>query len=125
MEKNITNRLKNLRYFTSLEKSRKLEIRELQAKCYTTRQSKHEIEAIQENIAQLNCLIDEMYLERELLTAAIEQLDPLEKIIIRLYYINGYSWRMIEIELNHKRRNLQEYRKKGIEKLTKILHKNS
>ncbi|MRY60410.1 DUF1492 domain-containing protein [Parabacteroides distasonis] len=68
--------------------------------------------------------ISRIFDERDELVKAIDSLtDPLESQVLRLKYINGYSWGMVQQEMPlHSRRTLFEYRDRGIKNLEKALH---
>jgi sigma-70, region 4 family len=56
--------------------------------------------------------------ERTRLINAIEDLDdPLENIVLRLMYVNGYSWQETKRELNYSHATIQRARAKAIEHL--------
>nr|DAR67778.1 MAG TPA: Protein of unknown function (DUF722) [Caudoviricetes sp.] len=62
--------------------------------------------------------INQLMEERTRLINAIEDLDdPLENIVLRLMYVNGYSWQETKRELNYSHATIQRARAKAIEHL--------
>lgn len=56
--------------------------------------------------------------ERRIIIKAIEELeDPLENIVLRLLYVNGYSWEDTKKELKCSHATIQRARDKGIKHL--------
>ena len=48
---------------------------------------------------------------------AIEPLEPLERILIRLHYFQGFTWEQIALELNYTRRHITRMHGRALEKL--------
>lgn len=66
--------------------------------------------------------IDRLLSERDELVKAIEALeDPIENIVMRLLYINGYSWKETERELRASSATIQRARDKAITKISKMI----
>lgn len=60
--------------------------------------------------------------EREDLTKAIENLDnPLENIVMRLFFINGYSWSEVEAKLNAGHGTIQRVRSSALKKISQLV----
>lgn len=66
--------------------------------------------------------INQLYDERKTLVAAIDSLeDPLQSQILRLKYVNGYSWSKIKRELPmFAESTIFEYHSKGLKTLEKV-----
>ena len=66
-----------------------------------------------------------MYHERDELVQAIESLDdPVENIVMRLLYIDGLSWKEVQIKLNCSPATIQRAKHKALLKLSKMYDKN-
>lgn len=63
---------------------------------------------------EINLLMNEK-LEMAQLIDSLE--DPLESIVLRLFFINGYSWNEVIRELHYSRGKIQKARKSGIKNL--------
>jgi hypothetical protein len=64
--------------------------------------------------------IQELYQERDELVKAVESLeDPLENIVMRLFYIDGLSWNEIQIRLRCGRGTIHRARDSALKKLSK------
>lgn len=64
---------------------------------------------------EINLLMNEK-LEMAQLIDSLE--DPLESIVLRLFFINGYSWNEVIRELHYSRGTIQKARKSGIKNLS-------
>ena len=128
----IRKRLASLKYIDSKIKSLQQEIVSLKSSIFKSQQYSDEPKGGNLNnqseelnisiIDKSNELYDEiqkLLIEREELVQAIESLDdPAENIVLRFFYINGYSWREVERELNWSRATIQRARSSGISKLS-------
>ena len=135
MTKETIRRLKNLRVINTEIMSKRQEILELRTKIYKNQkfEKKTKSDGIGNGSENLNLKIisdteritDEinaLYDEKKLLTNAIDSLeDGLERNIIRLYYINRYTWDEIAREFNCSKKTAQIIRNAGVEKLEKLL----
>ncbi len=74
---------------------------------------------------QLYREIQGLYKERDDLVQAIESLDdPVENIVMRLLYIDGLSWKEVQIKLNCSPATIQRAKHKALLKLSKMYDKN-
>lgn len=135
MTKETIRRLKNLRVINTEIMSKRQEILELRTKIYKNQKFVNlpKSDGIGNGSENLNLKIisdteritDEinaLYDEKKLLTNAIDSLeDGLERNIIRLYYINRYTWEEIAREFNCSKKTAQIIRNAGVEKLEKLL----
>ena len=132
----IKAKLKSLSLIDSRVKSMRLEIASRRSgiltaiqytdepKSWTQKNSSEELNArIIDETAEIYDKINQLYDERKTLVTAIDSLDdPLQSQILRLKYINGYSWSMIHRELPlHSRSALFDICKKGEQNLEKSL----
>ena len=129
MSINIRQRLKALQYIDIKAKSKHQEIISLKSGILRSQQYTDQPKAGSpgNRSEELNVLIidkseklyqeiQEMYAERDELIKVIESLqDPIENLIMRLYYINGHSIKEIEKELPLSRRSIF-YSKESAEK---------
>ncbi|HEM5235398.1 TPA: sigma-70 family RNA polymerase sigma factor [Streptococcus suis] len=75
-----------------------------------------------DDIAKINKEIETLYQERQVLTQAINKLeDSMERNVVRLHYLNNYSWKDISKELNWSERQLQRIRENAVQKLEKLV----
>lgn len=75
-----------------------------------------------DDISKINQEIEELYQERRSLIEAINNLDDnLERNVIRLHYLNNYTWNEISRELNWSIRQLQRFKDSAIENLEKLV----
>lgn len=75
-----------------------------------------------DDIAKINKEIEALYQERQLLTQAINKLeDSMERNVVRLHYLNNYSWKDISKELNWSVRQLQRMKDNAVQKLEKLV----
>lgn len=132
----IKAKLKSLSLIDSRVKSMRLEIASRRSgiltaiqytdepKSGTQKNSSEELNArIIDETAEIYDKINQLYDERKNLVTAIDNLDdPLQSQILRLKYVNGYSWSMIHRELPlHSRSALFDICKKGEQNLEKSL----
>uniref|UniRef100_UPI0039BE1273 hypothetical protein n=1 Tax=Streptococcus suis TaxID=1307 RepID=UPI0039BE1273 len=70
-------------------------------------------------IEQLETELAQLYADYSGLSARIDAItDPVASLIMRLKYINGYSWLMIKRTLPYySQSSLYDYHKKGLEEL--------
>ncbi|CQR24591.1 RNA polymerase ECF family sigma factor [Streptococcus varani] len=139
MNEATIRQLKKLRLFSSIIKSKRDEISELRSGILRSQQYKDEPKGskIGNSSEQLNIRIidktDEiqneislLYQERDTIVSEIENLDdPQEALVLRLFYLNGYSWADISRELGGSPKTWQNIRKSGVNNLAKVLSKNS
>lgn len=132
----IKARLKSLSLVDSKIKSKRLEIASLRSGILTAVQytdeprggsqknSSEELNArIIDKTEEIYQEIERIYDDRDRLVKAIDNLeDPLQSQILRLKYVNGYSWSMIYREFPlHSRSTLFDMCKKGEQLLEKSL----
>lgn len=55
--------------------------------------------------------------EIEAIESAIERLDPRERTLIRLYYINGLTWEQVAVEMSYSWRQVHNIHGKALEQL--------
>lgn len=131
----IVNRLKNLRTIDIEIMSKRQEIVSLRSKVLKSPQfsnmpkgsrlgnatEKLNLQII-DDTERINKEIAELYSERQILIRAIDSLDDnLERNVIRLYYLNNYTWIEISRQLNWSIRQLQRFKNNGVTKLEKLL----
>ncbi|HFR3976714.1 TPA: DUF1492 domain-containing protein [Streptococcus suis] len=74
------------------------------------------------DIQKINKEIEALYQERRVLVQLIDRLeDNLERNVIRLHYINNYTWNEMSRELNWSVRQLQRFKESAINKLEKLV----
>lgn len=131
MPVDIRKRLKSLQFIDSKVRSKHQEIISLKSgilrgqqysndpKGGTKRNKSEELNVlIIDKADKIYKEIEELYAERDELVRAIESLeDPIENIVMRLFYINGYSVRDIERELPLSRRTIFYAKNKGLDKI--------
>lgn len=125
--------LKQLAKFEKLVQSKKREIETLRAGIVNTldyqsqrvKRSKKNTTEDQvvkriEKIEQLETELARLYADYNELSARIDAItDPVASLIMRLKYINGYSWTMIKRTLPYySQSSLYDYHKKGLGSLT-------
>lgn len=130
---NIKQRLKALQYIDIKAKSKHQEIISLKSsilrgqhfdnmpKSESSSNRSEELNVlIIDKSEQLYQEIQELYRERDELVQVIESLDdPVENIIMRLFYINGMTWNEVEAKLKYSRGAIQKIRKSAFENLSK------
>lgn len=130
---NIKQRLKALQYIDIKAKSKHQEIISLKSsilrgqhfdnmpKSESSSNRSEELNVlIIDKSEQLYQEIQELYRERDKLVQVIESLDdPVENIIMRLFYINGMTWNEVEAKLKYSRGAIQKIRKSAFENLSK------
>lgn len=55
--------------------------------------------------------------EIEAIESAIERLEPRERTLIRLYYINGLTWEQVAVEMSYSWRQVHNIHGKALEQL--------
>lgn len=129
----IRKRLASLKYIDSKIKSLQQEIVSLKSSIFKSQQYSDEPKggnlnnksedlniSIIDKSNELYTEIDSLLAERDELVQAIESLDdPVENIVMRFLYINGYSWKEVERELRASSATIQRARDKAIVKLSK------
>ncbi|MBP2621134.1 DUF1492 domain-containing protein [Streptococcus panodentis] len=132
----IRRRLKALKYIDIKAKSKHQEIISLKSGILRSQQYNDmpKAESPVNRSEELNVLIidksekiyreiQQLYKERDELVKAIEALDdPVENLIMRLYYINGHSIKEIERELPLSRRAIFYTKESAEEKISHTLH---
>ena len=131
----IKARLKSLSLVDSKIKSKRLEIASLRSGILTAVQytdepkggsqknSSEELNArIIDKTEEIYQEIERIYDDRDRMVKAIDNLeDPLQSQILRLKYINGYSWSKIKRELPmFEESTIFEYHSKGLQNLEKV-----
>ncbi len=131
---NIKQRLQSLKYIDCKIKSKHQELASLKTGIVRgqkfdgkrANQDKNQSEEINiKLIDKADTLYDEitaLIKEREDLTKAIETLDdPLENIVMRLFFINDYSWSEVEAKLNAGHGTIQRIRSSALKKLSQLV----
>lgn len=132
----IRRRLKTLKYIDIKVKSKHQEIISLKSGILRSQQydDMPKTESSVNRSEELNVLIidkseklyreiQQLYKERDELVRVIEALeDPIENLIMRLYYINGHSIKEIERELPLSRRSIFYTKENAEEKILHTLH---
>lgn len=130
---NIKQRLKALQYIDIKAKSKHQEIISLKSGILRGQQfdnmpksksnTNHSEElniSIIDKTEQLYQEIKVLYKERDELVQAIESLDdPIENIVMRLFFIDGLTWNEVEAKLKYSRGAIQKIRKSAFENLSK------
>lgn len=130
---NIKQRLKALQYIDIKAKSKHQEIISLKSGILRGQQfdnmpksknDKNQSEELNiliiDKTEQLYKEIQVLYKERDELVQAIESLDnPVENIVMRLFYIDGMTWNEVEAKLKYSRGTIQKIRKSAFENLSK------
>lgn len=128
---NIASRLSALKYIDIKIKSKRQEIENLKSAILKGQVYSDEPKGgkqgnatedlnikIIDGAEKLRAEINQLMEERTRLINAIEDLDdPLENIVLRLMYVNGYSWQETRRELNCSHATIQRARTKAIEHL--------
>lgn len=134
---NIKQRLKALQYIDIKAKSKHQEIISLKSGILRGQQfdnmpksknnTNHSEElniSIIDKTEQLYQEIQVLYKERDELVQAIESLDdPVENIVMRLFFIDGLTWNEVEAKLKYSRGAIQKIRKSAFENLSKNVNK--
>jgi len=129
----IRQRLKALQYIDIKAKSKYQEIISLKSGILRSQKYTDQPKAgsLENRSEELNVLIidkseklyqeiQELYQERDELVKAVESLeDPLENIVMRLFYIDGLSWNEIQIRLRCGRGTIHRARDSALKKLSK------
>lgn len=133
----IRKRLASLKYIDIKIKSLQQEIVSLKSSIFKSQQYSDEPKggnlnnksedlniSIIDKSNELYTEIDSLLAERDELVQAIESLDdPAENIVLRLFYINGYSWERVQRELHWGRGTIQRIRESGLMNLEKKWYK--
>ncbi|MBF0699439.1 DUF1492 domain-containing protein [Streptococcus danieliae] len=133
----IRKRLASLKYIDSKIKSLQQEIVSLKSSIFKSQQYSDEPKggslsnksedlniAIIDRTKELYDEIEKIFKERDELVKAIESLEnPAENIVLRLFYINGYSWDQVRKELHWGRGTIQRVRESGLVNLEKKWYK--
>lgn len=129
----IRKRLASLKYIDSKVKSKRQEIVSLHSGILKSQQYSDEPKggSLNNKSEDLNILIidrtrelydeiESLLAERRELVQMIESLDdPMENIVLRLLYVNGYSWSEVKAELNASHATIQRARDKAVRNLLK------
>ena len=130
---NIKQRLKALQYIDIKAKSKHQEIISLKSSILRGQQfndipksknNKNQSEELNvliiDKSEQLYQEIQDLYKERDELIQAIESLDdPVENIVMRLFYIDGLSWNKIQAQLRCGRGTIHRARESALKKISK------
>ena len=130
---NIKQRLKALQYIDIKAKSKHQEIISLKSGILRGQQFDNmpKAESPSNRSEELNVLIidkseqlyreiQELYQERDELVRAIESLDdPIENIVMRLFYIDGMTWNEVGAKLKYSKGAIQKIRKSAFRNLSK------
>lgn len=133
----IRKRLVSLKYIDSKVRSKRQEIVSLRSGILKGQQYSDEPKgsslsnksedlniAIIDRTKELYDEIEKIFKERDELVKAIESLEnPAENIVLRLFYINGYSWDQVRKELRWGRGTIQRVRESGLMNLEKKWYK--
>ena len=131
--------LKKLRIINSIIKSKKEEIAELRTGVFRGQKYSDDPKSgsksnsaenlnlrIIDKTNEIYAEIDKLYTERSTIIHAIDNLeDPQESLVLRLFYVNNYSWKKISIELGGSPKTWQNVRNSGVNNLSKVLSNNS
>ncbi|MBJ6746650.1 DUF1492 domain-containing protein [Streptococcus sp. 121] len=129
----IRKRLASLKYIDSKVKSKRQEIVSLHSGILKSQRYSDEPKggSLSNKSEDLNILIidrtrelydeiESLLAERRELVQMIESLDdPMENIVLRLLYVNGYSWSEVKMELNASHATIQRARDKAVRNLLK------
>ncbi|HEL2527668.1 TPA: hypothetical protein TZ304_002250 [Streptococcus suis] len=130
--------LKQLSKFEKLVQSKKREIDALRAGIVNTpdyqsqrvtrsKKNTTEDQVVKriEKIEQLETELAQLYADYSELSARIDAItDPVASLIMRLKYINGYSWPMVKWTLPYySQSSLYDYHKKGLDELEQTTSK--
>lgn len=135
----IIKRLKRLRFFDVIVQSKRDEITQLRSGIarspqYSSEPKGSPVGNSNENLniriinrtQEIQIEIEQMYNERDKLVDLIDSLDdPIENMVLRLFYLNGKSWKEIAREMNGHPKTFQNIRKSGINNLDKLNSQNS
>jgi RNA polymerase sigma factor (sigma-70 family) len=66
---------------------------------------------------QYEATVAQLSKQMEEIEQAIEVLAPLERVLIRLHYFQGFTWEQIAVELNYTRRHITRMHGRVLEKL--------
>ena len=130
---NIKQRLKALQYIDIKAKSKHQEIISLRSgilrgqqfdnmpKSKNNKNQSEELNVLIINKSeQLYQEIQDLYKERDELIQAIESLDdPVENIVMRLFYIDGMTWNEVGAKLKYSKGAIQKIRKAAFGNLSK------
>ena len=130
---NIKQRLKALQYIDIKVKSKHQEIISLKSSILRGQQFNNmpKSESSSNRSEELNVLIidkseqlyqeiQELYRERDELVQVIESLDdPVENIVMRLFFIDGLTWSEVENKLGCSRGTIYNIRESAFENMTK------
>lgn len=138
MTEEIIIKLKKLRLFDTIIKSKKEELISLKSGIQKSPKFTDEPRGdsdsnstenlnvkIIDKAREIEKEIGNLYDERSEIVAMIDQLnDPIETAVLRLFYVNGMTWKEISIELNGHQKTFQNVRKTGIQNLISIYSQN-
>ena len=130
---NIKQRLKALQYIDIKAKSKHQEIISLKSSVLRGQQfdnmpksknNKNQSEELNvliiDKSEKLYQEIQDLYKERDELIQAIESLDdPVENIVMRLFYIDGMTWNQIQAQLRCGRGTIHRARESALKKISK------
>lgn len=136
---NINKRLRRLRLFDVIIQSKRDEIMQLRSGISKSPQFSSEpkgskIGNSNENLnvriinrtQEIQLEIEQMYVDRDRLVDLIDSLDdPIESMVLRLFYINCKSWKEIAIQMNGHPKTFQNIRRSGMINLEKLDSQNS
>lgn len=138
MTEEIIIKLKKLRLFDTIIKSKKEELTSLKSGIQKSPQFTNEPRGdsdsnstenlnvkIIDKAREIENEISRLYDERSELVSMIDLLhDPIESTVLRLFYVNGMTWSDISRELNGHPKTFQNIRKSGIQNLISIYSQN-
>ncbi|HEM3492596.1 TPA: sigma-70 family RNA polymerase sigma factor [Streptococcus suis] len=118
---NIEQRLKKLKYFETLVRSKQRERNVLGS--MISQFSDEMIEKAKNRCKAIDNEISRLHDEREKLVSDIENLDdPVESLVLRLYYVDDKPWNVIAYDMNCSIRTLQNIKRSAIRNLSKKIN---
>ncbi|MDG3136287.1 DUF1492 domain-containing protein [Streptococcus suis] len=118
---NIEQRLKKLKYFETLVRSKQRERNVLGS--MISQFSDDMVEKARNRCKNIDNEISRLHDEREKLVSDIENLDdPVESLVLRLYYVDDKPWNVIAYDMNCSIRTLQNIKRSAIRNLSKKIN---
>lgn len=138
MTEDIIFKLKKLRLFDTIIKSKKEELTSLKSGIQKSPQFTDEPRGdsdsnstenlnikIIDKAREIETEISELYDERSEVVSLIDKLhDPLESTVLRLFYVNSMTWADISREMHGHPKTYQKIRRSGIQNLVSIYSQN-
>lgn len=118
---NVEQRLKKLKHYEILVRSKQRE-RNVVGSMISGFKGEM-IEKAKKRCKDIDHEISRLHDEREKLVQAIDKLDdPVESIILRLYYVDDKPWNVIAYDMNCSIRTLQNIKRSAIRNLSKKIN---